>query len=131
MAFFKGRGLSALWSLFGQVLSPRTAPSKWTFTTGGEIESAPAISKTGTIYFGSDDKKLYAVDGRGRELWEFPTGGAVYSPTIAPDGTIYFQSSDGNLYAVRDQQANGGLDGQWAKLAGGLKNMARAIQNGQ
>jgi outer membrane protein assembly factor BamB len=99
---------------------------KWKFATGNAIRSAPAISKSGTIYFGSDDKKLYALDQSGRELWEFATGGAVQSPTIAPDGTIYVQSGDGNLYALEDPRGNGGLDGQWPKLAGGLKNTARA-----
>jgi outer membrane protein assembly factor BamB len=100
---------------------------KWMFTTGDAIQSTPAISKAGFIYFGSNDQKLYSVDANGHERWQFVTQGAVYSPTIAPDGTIYVESADGNLYAIEDPQPNGGLNGQWPKLSGGLKNMARRL----
>lgn len=35
---------------------------KWVFETGGGIESSPAIGVDGTIYIGSHDGYLYAVD---------------------------------------------------------------------
>jgi len=35
---------------------------KWKFTTGNHVESSPAIGPDGTIYFGSDDGKVYAVN---------------------------------------------------------------------
>ena len=34
---------------------------KWSFTTGGDVESSPAIGADGTIYVGSHDGKLYAI----------------------------------------------------------------------
>lgn len=34
---------------------------KWGFETGDGIASPPAIGSDGTIYVGSDDKKLYAI----------------------------------------------------------------------
>jgi outer membrane protein assembly factor BamB len=101
---------------------------KWMFTTRRTIESTPAISKAGFIYFGNEDDKLYSLDANGNERWEFATQGTVYSPTIAPDGTIYVQSADGKLYAIQDSEPNGGLDGQWPKLGGGLSNMARRLE---
>ena len=36
--------------------------------------SSPAIGSDGTVYVGSDDKKLYAINGKsGVKLWEFET----------------------------------------------------------
>ena len=34
---------------------------KWEFVTGDGIDSSPSIGTDGTIYVGSDDKKLYAI----------------------------------------------------------------------
>jgi outer membrane protein assembly factor BamB len=100
---------------------------KWFFSTGGAIRSAPAISKAGFVYFGSEDGKLYSLDANGHKRWDFSIRGPLYSPTIAPDGTIYVQSVDGVLYAIQDPEPNGGLDGQWPKIGGGLKNMGRRL----
>lgn len=73
----------------------------WEFETGGEIYSSPALGDDGTIYFGSRDRKLYALSPAGRKKWEFLTGGAVdASPAIGPDGTIYIGSNDNTLYAI-------------------------------
>jgi outer membrane protein assembly factor BamB len=33
----------------------------WEFETGGPVNSSPAIGSDGTVYFGSGDKKLYAI----------------------------------------------------------------------
>src|ERR1041385_3992142 len=73
----------------------------WEFQTGGEIYSAAALADDGTIYFGSRDKKLYALRANGTKLWEFQTAGAIdAAPSIGPDGTIYAGSNDGSIYAV-------------------------------
>jgi len=77
---------------------------KWAFPTGDRVVSSPTLSPDGsTVYFGSDDNSLYAVDAStGKEKWAFPTGrGVVSSPTLSPDGsTVYFGSDDNSLYAV-------------------------------
>lgn len=63
--------------------------------------SSPAIGPDGTIYVGSQDNYLYAVNGDGTLKWRFPTGDVVRSsPAIAADGTIYIGSYDNRLYAV-------------------------------
>lgn len=36
---------------------------KWTYETGAGIESSPTIAPDGTIYIGSQDKKVYAFGG--------------------------------------------------------------------
>ncbi len=74
---------------------------KWVFPAGNEIKSSPAISLDGTVYFGSRDRKFYAVGFDGKKRWEFLTGGWVdSSPALASDGTVYFGSWDKNFYAL-------------------------------
>jgi outer membrane protein assembly factor BamB/predicted nucleic acid-binding Zn ribbon protein len=73
---------------------------KWTFTTGGAIHSSPALAD-GTVYFGSEDYKLYAVDAAtGVKRWEFLTGSFVESTPAIVGGIVYFGSNDGALYAL-------------------------------
>ncbi|MDE2714558.1 MAG: PQQ-binding-like beta-propeller repeat protein, partial [Verrucomicrobiota bacterium] len=36
----------------------------WEFKTGDEVRSNPAIGSDGTVYVGSDDGKLYAINGK-------------------------------------------------------------------
>ena len=47
----------------------------WEFETGDCVWSSPAIGSDGTVYVGSDDHKLYAINGKtGVKIWEFETG---------------------------------------------------------
>ncbi|MBO36121.1 MAG: hypothetical protein CMO64_08020 [Verrucomicrobiales bacterium] len=74
----------------------------WEFETGLWVESSPAIGSDGTVYVGSGDKKLYAINGKnGDKLWEFETGsGWRSSPAIGSYGTVYVGSRDNKLYAI-------------------------------
>jgi eukaryotic-like serine/threonine-protein kinase len=73
---------------------------KWAFKTEGWVLSSPALAG-GFVYFGSDDKNLYALDAAtGAEKWKFPTGGPVRSSPAVVDGTVYFGSYDGIFYAL-------------------------------
>jgi outer membrane protein assembly factor BamB len=38
---------------------------KWSFKTGYDVHSSPAIDSDGTIYVGSRDNRLYAIYGSG------------------------------------------------------------------
>ena len=79
-------------------------PLDATEQTGSVVLSLPAVSADGsTVYVGSCDHKLYAVDAAtGTAVWSFATGGWVHSsPALSPDGSIvYVGSYDHNLYAV-------------------------------
>ena len=87
----------------------------WTFQAGKSIESSPVIGKDGTIYFGSHDGFLYALNSDGTEKWKFDAGPAVYdkrwdvtksimaTPAIAKDGTIYVYSSANYLFALNPE----------------------------
>ena len=76
-------------------------PLAWTFKTGREVASSPAIGKDGTVYVGSHDNALYAVRPDGKLKWKIETGNWVHtSPAVAEDGTIYFASYDNSVYAA-------------------------------
>ncbi|MBE7499038.1 MAG: PQQ-binding-like beta-propeller repeat protein [Verrucomicrobiales bacterium] len=82
--------------------TPGLGDLKWQFVTGGAVHSSPALGVDGTVYVGSSDRKLYALDGAtGQKLWEFETGGGVESsPAVGAEGTVYVGSHDGSVYAV-------------------------------
>jgi PGF-CTERM protein len=79
------------------------------------VRSPPTVVD-GTVYVGSYDHKLYAVDAtEGSEEWSFGTGDLVFpSPTVA-DGTVYVGNNDSELYAV--DAATG--EQEWAFDTGG------------
>ena len=84
-------------------LSTADATVLWKYKTGGSIWSKPLIGPDNSIYFGSFDKKVYALHQDGTFKWSFTTGSyVVSSPAISADGsTIYIGSYDSNLYALR------------------------------
>ncbi len=95
---------------------------KWLFQPeiDGQIDSSPAIGLDGTIYFGSDDGNLYAVNPDGTEKWAFPiigNGNVDSSPAIGSDGTIYVGSGNENVYAVTDG-GQGVVTEKWAFAIG-------------
>ena len=80
---------------------PRTARLRWVFRTEGRVYAAPAVGQDGTVYVGSHDGNLYAVDKAGREKWSVDAGGKIWSsPAVASDGTIYFGSDADTFFAV-------------------------------
>ena len=72
----------------------------WEFRAGGQIWGS-LTHDAGMLYFGSDDRRLYALDTASRKLrWTFATGGAIRSqPALAGD-RILVSSDDGFLYAI-------------------------------
>ena len=92
----------------------RLIVAKWRFETGGDVDSSPAIGPDGTVYVGSDDGNLYAIEPEtGAEIWRFPAGGEIRSsPAVGSDGAIYFGSGN-TLQAVN---ARGAL--KWSFNAG-------------
>ena len=73
---------------------------EWVFSTDAPIHSSPAVVD-GTVYVGSQDSKLYALDAvTGAKRWEYKTGGWVESSPAIVNGVVYFGSNDGRLYAL-------------------------------
>ncbi len=98
------------WAMFRHDLgrSGTTDPSgtlpqgklKWVSSTGAPILSSPAVAD-GTVYVGSQDSKLYALDAAtGAKRWEYKTGSWVDSSPAIVNGVVYFGSNDGRLYAL-------------------------------
>ena len=59
------------------------------------------MDSEGTVYIGSSDGSLYAIDSKGELKWRYQTEGWIESsPLIGADGTIYFGSNDNHLYAI-------------------------------
>ena len=86
----------------GPTMVPRPE-AVWILQTGAAIWGTPAISD-GTVYFGSDDGNLYAVDTKNGSLrWKFLTQGIVRSRPAIVGALAYFASDDGYLYAVEAQ----------------------------
>jgi outer membrane protein assembly factor BamB len=82
-------------------VGPAAPVLKWAFATGGLVSSSPALGPDGTIYCGSGDGSIYALNPDGTRKWAFPTGDTVAaSPAVGPDGTIYCGSDDGKVYAL-------------------------------
>jgi outer membrane protein assembly factor BamB len=82
-------------------LRAQAATNVWFLRAGYSTTSSPALSPDGTLYFGSGDRKLYAVSTNRYVRWTFETGLEIKSsPAIADDGTIYFGSRDRAFYAV-------------------------------
>lgn len=91
----------------GEMPGPGPDPSRgleaiWKFASGPSDHpyiSTPAVVD-GSIYFGSGDKNVYALDAKtGEERWRFATNNVNSSPAVV-DGTVYIGSDDKNFYAL-------------------------------
>ena len=117
----------AVVALVGCGKKPGTA--LWEFATGGRVYSSPAIGTDGTVYVGSADKKLYAINGKsGVKLWEFETEGYVYSsPAIGSDGTVYVGSEDNKLYAIKTD-SKGPAKSPWPMRGQNARHTGRVMK---
>ena len=97
----------------------------WEFETGDYVYSSPAIGIDGLVYFGSFDRKIYALVGQtGIKKWEYETGGQVESSiAIGSDGTVYVGSNGGSVYALDGQTGSK----KWEFVTGGLVRSSPAI----
>jgi outer membrane protein assembly factor BamB len=72
----------------------------WKFKTGGPINSSPVVSE-GTVYVGSDDQRLYALNADSWGLkWEFESGGKITTAPTVYRGVVYFSSRNLKVYAL-------------------------------
>jgi eukaryotic-like serine/threonine-protein kinase len=105
-------------------LDKRTGAPRWKFTTGGERRfeakglhgmqpknqtiadpfdvylSSPVLG-AGSVYFGSGDGNVYALDALSGDLkWKFQTGDVVHASPAFADGVVFVGSWDSYFYAV-------------------------------
>ncbi|MFC2007742.1 PQQ-binding-like beta-propeller repeat protein [Chloroflexota bacterium] len=78
------------------------------------IVTTPVVHNN-TVYFGSFDRHLYAVDvANGKEIWKFPvTDGAEGNPgnwfwtkPVVYNDTVYAGNLDGEVYALQADNGN-------------------------
>lgn len=120
------QGLVYFSSLDGKVyaVEAESGKERWSFATGGERRftapgihgamprtermpdpfdvflSSPAV-EGGTVYIGSGDQHVYALDAAtGALRWKFATGDVVHASPAVANGTVYIGSWDRNLYAL-------------------------------
>lgn len=77
----------------------------WEYKVGSSEISAPIVDR-GTVFVGSDDNNLYAIDtATGKLKWQYSALGKVYTPA-AKDGLVFAASFDNYIYAL---DSNGNL----------------------
>ena len=72
----------------------------WKFKTGGPLHASPVIANE-TLYIGSADGKLYALDAKQWGIkWVFDAGDAIrYSATVLGN-RVYFSARNNKVYAL-------------------------------
>ena len=94
------RGNLAHTGVYNAAGVPKFNRIKWKFHTDGEVISSPAVAD-GTVFVGSTDGNLYAVDlESGTQKWKLFTGVRVTSSPAVENGVVYFGSYSGRFYAV-------------------------------
>jgi outer membrane protein assembly factor BamB len=121
----------------GQTDATTTDRLRWTFETDSEVRSSPAVAD-GTVYVGSDDGRLYALDAATGECeWTFQRREGLLgspvderirsSPTVDTDAeTVYVGSTKGYLYALGTAEGTE----RWRYETEGKVNHAPAIADG-
>lgn len=93
-----------------------------------DIYSSPAIGEDGTLYFGQEFGRIYAIDAEtGAEEWmvEARTGITWSSPVLTAQGVLIISDLDGTVYALTT--ASQGLDATapWPRYRGGNASTGR------
>lgn len=72
----------------------------WRFQTGGTIRSSPSVAD-GTVYVGSGDGRLYALDGdTGALLWSQSVGAPVGGAPLVTGDRVVFTDRANRVHAV-------------------------------
>jgi outer membrane protein assembly factor BamB len=82
-------------------LNMTTGEKLWNYTVSQIVRSALAVAD-GTVYFGSENGILYALDAAtGALKWTYPTGNTIARshPSVA-NGIVYIGSYTGYVYAI-------------------------------
>ena len=94
------RGGPALDGVYDAPAPRRLLGVRFSFTAGGPIRGTPAVAG-GSLYFGSADGMLYALDAAsGRERWRVAIGSGVSASPCVVDGMVFVTSRDGRLHAL-------------------------------
>lgn len=88
--------------IYGTMPSREVVPDVWDF-----LLSSPMVEGD-TVYFGSGDHHVYALDAAtGKLRWKFEAGDVVHSSPAIANGVLYIGCWDGVMYALNAK--TGGL----------------------
>ena len=80
-------------------LNASTGTVVWSYTTGGDVASSPAVADD-MVFAGSYDGKVYALNASNGALWwSYLTGDMVVSSPAVANGVVYVGSYDHVVYA--------------------------------
>jgi len=99
---------------------------KWNFEAEGAFWGSPIVAN-GTVYAGSADNTLYAVDAETGQLeWEFSAADRLEATPEYADNTVYVGSYDRHIYAL---EADTG-EKRWELETDGLiRGSAKAVDD--
>ena len=98
----------------------------WTFDEADPYWGSPIVVD-GTVYVGSVDGSLYALDAAtGQRQWAYDTGGRLEATPAYADGVVYIGSYDKGMYAV--DAASG--EERWTRQLGGLIRGSPTVVDG-
>jgi outer membrane protein assembly factor BamB len=84
---------------------------RWSVALGDRAYATPLVADDGTVYAGTDAKRLFAISPEGRTLFRLETDGeADTAPAFASDGTFVFATGN-HVYSARK---GGDLAWRWA-----------------
>jgi outer membrane protein assembly factor BamB len=88
-------------------LDPVTGKQVWASEDlGGAMIATPAIGPDGTLYVGTFNSELVALNGQdGKVLWKAPAAGWVWASPVLVGDTLYYGDLSGTMHAL-------GLDGK-------------------
>jgi outer membrane protein assembly factor BamB len=103
-------------------LAREDGKTRWTAILGERVYSAPLVHDDGTVYVGSDAKKLVALSPDGAVLWRLEVEGEADTGAVfGKDGTIVFAAGSSVLSVRR------GGDVAWRFTAKGKVFTAPAV----
>ncbi|MBI3943506.1 MAG: PQQ-binding-like beta-propeller repeat protein [Chloroflexi bacterium] len=80
--------------------SPGLPKIRWSFTAQAKISGSPVLDGD-TVYFGSWDQSIYAIDTRqGAQRWKFETKNSITAAPAVYRQNVYVGSRDGYVYAL-------------------------------
>lgn len=108
-------------------LDPESGEVAWRFHAGGTVYGQPAFDpRSGRIFFGATDKRLYALDARGLFLWSFATGDNVAGRPLVAGDTVIFGGEDRSVHGL--DAATG--ERRWSYNTGGPVASSAALAGG-
>jgi outer membrane protein assembly factor BamB len=119
------------WNQRIYALNRHTGTVRWSYDAGAEVNSSGAFAD-GTVFFGTDDGHLLALDAssgalkwRGSSFSRFGRREYFYSTPVVAYGRVFIGNTDGTLYAF------GAKSGHllWAQYAGTYVYASPAVWN--